>query len=555
MATINHSWYATNSVRRYPIDETASCLSDDGVSIPNGVIIDCSLTVHKSLGSSLFIGGLTSTDTLITVVLLASNVAPNAVDDQPIVEEVVPVAAVSVLKQDLVLYKNYRIDPIAEGVGGWIVFGEAATRKFVGRFASARQSVICTRCVRFYDEFPVKSLHKATGSAKLSGVVNLVAGNDVLVRGETLVVDGLLRRVGVIALNKIATDDNIFAKYIGPCGKRPESGSCDRTAVQFLGGAKPDCTGNVDVTFEFATVYPFPGNTGGLAVSIPTGVADICAGVTTLPDSEGNLPGVGQGGIFFPPEESLPSLPDIHVSVQSDSIACIDLPMFINFNEPNVLDKLFVPHGQFIILNNWTTPLLTEPSRTMPPLYDGWSDSLIPYAPNVLSAYILDTKNVAVFEDCNFVTGNFRIGSDFYLYDSSFSPRNAGLILNYNPDNDYYVHVYLDINSQSVVYRLCAPGGCSTPITAMVVDYPQSLVEVSDPAFIALWWRMEIVFNESNPLQPSVRLLQLVDDAPPFDEVATLDLRPWAAFVPRGWFGVGTDRSASQFANFWMENV
>lgn len=552
MAIRNHAWYAANSVRRYPIDETALCIADDGAELPNNIIVDVALTAPKSIGTSLFIGGITITDTLVTAIILSSNVLPLAEGSQP-TEETQPVAAISILKSDLSLYRNYVVTPLTDGVGGWIVFGEGSQRNFVGRFGSAYQTAIYPRCISLYDDLPVKSLRKVTGQDELTGVVNLAAGNDITIRSDTVLVDGLLRTIGIIELNKVATDENVFEKYIGPCGKRPESRSCDRSAIQFLGGARPDCSGNIDVTFEFATVYPFPENKGGLAVSIPTGLADICAGVTRLPDTEGNLPGVGQGGVFFPPEVSLPSLPSVEVSVQSDSLSCLVFPVYENFALGYDTNRFMTMHGDFVIRDYDDAPLIVEPSRTMPPENDGYA-----YPSDVVvgSAISNDVgqRNVAVFPDCNILQGNYRVATDTRV--TSYLGRyNTGLILNYNPANDYYVHVMLDLASQAITYRLCAPGGCSTPQTATTIDYPASLVGIDDPAFVHIWYRIEALFLEDEPLKPIIRVKRLTEAVPDLDVSVEIDLTPWAAFVPNGWYGFGSDRCVAYFANFWMEKL
>ena len=324
MAVWNLEWYAVNATRRYPLDETATARTDDGQETPDNIIVDIAITLPKELGDYVYLGGLTVTSTLITAVFLASGAPVRQgmhTTIGPADATSNPIAAVSVLRKDLNLYRHYTIDPLLEGVGGWIVFGEGALHPFVGRYSTYQQSLLLPRCVSNYVELPVRSIGKRNSRDTLEGVVSLRAGNDLEITSEIITVSGRSYQAICVGLGDATTDESLFQKYAGPCAGRPESETRTQAAIELLGEAIPDCAGNIDITFEFATMTPLL--VGGMVVSIPTGLSDICANMHNLPTPDGTLPGYGLGptldALMIPPDP-LPEPADVSSLSLSESL-------------------------------------------------------------------------------------------------------------------------------------------------------------------------------------------------------------------------------------------
>ena len=55
MAIRNNHWYNLNEQRDYPVDDTASALSDDGSRLPSSLIADLRLRWPSALGRYAFI--------------------------------------------------------------------------------------------------------------------------------------------------------------------------------------------------------------------------------------------------------------------------------------------------------------------------------------------------------------------------------------------------------------------------------------------------------------------------------------------------------------------
>jgi hypothetical protein len=272
-ATQNSNWYNAGENRSYPVDDAATAVDDAGRFLPAGIVVDVALAVPKSLGAAAYIGAVSAGPNVTTVILVAD--APGFV----------PLAAVTV-PGPVVPYMAYPVRPMQPGVGGWVVLGDAAGSPYSGRFSTAGQSRLLARCVRGYPDPPIASIGKEHLPAPLTGLVTLLAGQDVALAVEAVTIGGVAVTAIVVGLASPLNQD-VFALYAGTCNARPETGNCPKTPLESLGGVAADCDGNVDVDFRSLVATPIP---GGIALDLPIGLSVTC-GEPTLP-AGGSLAGV-----------------------------------------------------------------------------------------------------------------------------------------------------------------------------------------------------------------------------------------------------------------------
>ncbi len=271
--TFNGNWYGGNENRGYPIDDSATGVDDAGGFVPHDIIVDARVIVPAAVAAGVFVGAIAAGPNVATVVLMADDV------------DFTPLGAVTV-PAPIVPYKSYAIRPMQPGVAGWVVFGNGALQPYVGRFSSAGQSRLATRCARPYRPFPVPSIGKEFLSTTLTGVVSLVAGEDISITVEDRTIgDSPVRAVVVGLANTLNRD--VYALYTGPCDGRPESGSCAKTPLQSINGVSPDCDGNIDIDFRGVAASATPGG-GGVTLSLPIGLSSTC-GDDGLPAGDGTL--------------------------------------------------------------------------------------------------------------------------------------------------------------------------------------------------------------------------------------------------------------------------
>jgi len=311
MSVRNQDWYNLNESIPYPLQDSASAISDGGQRLPSHVLVDLNLRFPSTLGRYAFLGACTVSPHLVTLVILGSQSPASPVS-------VVPLAAVSLVKP-VSQYRPLTLSPLAAGVGGWIVLGGGVEEQFAGRFSSPAQSLLSPRAARMYSPLPVESLGKYNQATALTGLIRLVGGNDVEIVKECREIPGVTpssvacdeggQEVIVIRLRETVqgSQRNVYDLYRGPCGKRPESGTCgDPQPIEFLGPVVPDCCGNI--TLELAGCAEITGlvqeavldeegevvqvdEACGVVVRCGLSLDDMCEELGALPDDQGRLPG------------------------------------------------------------------------------------------------------------------------------------------------------------------------------------------------------------------------------------------------------------------------
>jgi len=262
MSIRNQNWYNLQSTRSYPLDEGGTCVDDAGAFVRNDIIVDCYIRFPQALGEQMYVQGITVSAGLVTVLLGVTGGKTVAVVSEP--KPVTP-------------YVNYAVKAIVPGVSGWIVFGPGLVENFTGRYSTVKQTAIQTRCARPYRELPIPTIGKLGLTTALDGVVNLTASTPVTATYDTITVADTLHRAIIFRLDKsqISTTYNPLVEFLGPCGQRPESGTCPKTPIETINGIVPDCTGNIDITFVGFTAQNFT-TCGGLDIVTDIGLSAVC---------------------------------------------------------------------------------------------------------------------------------------------------------------------------------------------------------------------------------------------------------------------------------------
>lgn len=306
MPVINQGWYDANGAIAYPIDDRATALADDGSRLPSNIVVDLNLRWPETLGQYAFVSGVSVTTSAVTVVILAADAPTSASQFLPLATVTIP----QPVEEDRV----YSLSAQDDGVSGWIVFGEGVRQAYTGRFSTPEQTRIAPRAGRSYLAWPVESIQVAGTSLPLTGIVTLKVQPPLVATMEEREIAGALRDCivisltgdsqtqGITAAQVPSPDDNIFRRFAGPCGGRPESGTCGNPQpVEFINSVGPDCEGVITLDFSgCATVGQILGRCGA-TLECDLGLSGACL-PPRLPDADGNLPS-DLPPVDVPPEE------------------------------------------------------------------------------------------------------------------------------------------------------------------------------------------------------------------------------------------------------------
>lgn len=255
MSIRNQNWYNLQSTRRYPLDENSTGLDDANNFIRDDILVDCHIRFPSTYGKYVYVQGLTVSPGLVTVVF--------GVSSKDGLVTGAPLAAVTVVKP-VTTSINYAITPLQPGVSGWVVFGPGVENSFSGRYTTVQQTLVSPRCARSYRPLPVPTIGKLGLAEALQGIVKILGESPVRVRydseagrvvkivdGEKVVAhDNVKALVVELDTNEITDKYNPLQLFLGPCGQRPESGTCPKTPIENINGVAPDCAGNIEIVFD-----------------------------------------------------------------------------------------------------------------------------------------------------------------------------------------------------------------------------------------------------------------------------------------------------------------
>lgn len=575
MSTRNQNWYDLNSVRSYPLDDRATRTGDDGSRLRNDILVDANLRFPAHLGQYAHLSSLAVTPGLVTATFLACP-DPLAAPDT-----FVPLAAVTA-RRPLARDRHVAVTPLYPGVGGWVVFGDT-DEPFAARFSTPLQGLLLARCARPYRALPVESVRKLGVATPLTGIVALKGIGDVVVEAADRVVEGVSRKVVVVRLNSFSANRNVFDLYKGPCGKRPETGNCDKEGVQYINTVGPDCNGNVDLVFVGDTeVTPYDGSSEGIVLDHPLGLTEACTRDDRLPDREGRLPNEYDDLCTSEFEGQDPNDQDRNSlgeeppvsdvpTVSSEVVACPELPYTETFDDADA-EGWRVLHGQFGYTAG-DSPQQPEQGRLVTvfgPAYTVYrwvpagsssssagflsssslgTSSLVLEPNHVYRAESVERRNVSLWDTCApAATLGKRVRADLRMIEGG--PKlNAGVVLNYHTVGGFAVrdeYLVAEVNQPTDSVRLRLWGGTS-------------FVTLGEVAGLGLkandWYRIQVEITEGPDPETQVRLAVALDGITDPTVQATF-VTVTTRFLPAdGRFGFATDQSLAEFSYFFLEEL
>lgn len=242
MSTQNIGFLEKNAQRAYPLEENSSGMASNSELLPTGILVDLNLRYNNlPLDAGAYVGSVRNTPKLISVsISKADSIAE-------------PLATVS-LPKPVNIYQNYRMESLANGAIGWVVFGPAVEHGPYGtwRFDNPDNSLLRRRCARPLTDYGVTSIRENSKKNTLQGIVNLQNRSDgsLKIRETTRTIDGQSRSVIAIGLDIQQGGTGLLKRLTGPCGGVPESDTCTRPEIRSINGVVPDCNGVVKLRIE-----------------------------------------------------------------------------------------------------------------------------------------------------------------------------------------------------------------------------------------------------------------------------------------------------------------
>lgn len=455
MSTRNQNWYNLQATRRYPLDDNSTGDDDNGGTLRDDIVVDCNIRFPETYGAYLYVQGITVSAGLVSV-LIGATTELNAPG--------VTVAAVSLVKP-VNSYVNYAITPLVAGISGWIVFGPGIDSDFVGRYTHPRQSLIAPRCARAFRALPIPSIGKLGLSTALTGLVTFDASSPVTVtyrENAGDVVDGNSRAVVATAKNALVfeldqtlttVDYNPLQLFVGPCGQRPESGTCPRTPIESVNGAVPDCDGNIEIEFvgfgstcgpqKIIGCDPLkPDQCCGIDLWSCASLAEACdAG---LPDPKREFKDIcctPEPGKIVDEYCWADPTPDIDVVIDDPiefNYTCATFPVCVDFSGCFQPDRFITVSGNFLNTQTPAPPLCGESGSAET------NHNVYAAAGNAI--------NIAAFKNCTDAWALNRTVSAQLSVSNNGVDRNGGIVLNYRQEagtttiRTTYIAIMLDIN-------------------------------------------------------------------------------------------------------------
>ena len=444
MSIRNTHWYSLNASRSYPVDETASCLSDEGERLPEDILIDLRLRWSRYLGQYAFLSAVSVTPYAVSLTFQADDVFEGS-------EAVAPLAAVTVPLLGLQEGRAYAVTPFVPGVYGYVAFGGGVGRPYTGRFSSPAQAWLAPRAARPCTFSSISGVRTINSGTPLTGVIRLRGQHPIEVVAESREIGGEEQDVIVVRLvGDPQSPENVFESFAGPCGKRPESRNCgDPQPIEYINAVAPD--GNGVLTLEFKgpafVGQTIQGNTGddagGIVIDCPLGLHDACV-PPYLPDREGHLPVEFDPTILSAADSESDSEP---LSELDESIQVLgELPYLECFRD-GVADQFAVKSGEFQF----------EEEETRPPCFDVDDSGDVIYDRYYTYCPIkYDVPNLSVWEGFDVSTLYREYGIQFMLKTLDDHPNqySGGLVINYRPHNtipNHHVYYFAAIEKTRLV--------------------------------------------------------------------------------------------------------
>ena len=537
MDPLHGHWYDLNNTRAYPLDDRATAMGTSGVRLPSNILVDLNLRYPRSLGNYPFLASVGVTTGLVSVTLQC---AATLGDDSALR----PLAVLTLPRKSVIAGRQYPLVAQAAGVGGWIVFGDGINEPYSSRFVGPAAGLLSPRAARPYQALPVADLAKLYHGTPMDGIIRL-SGSDPLqvVKGQREI-EGVLRDVAIVQLvppagNTVATTQNVFEDYAGPCGHRPESHNCgDWSPIEYLDSVQPDCDGNITIHFMGCAVIGSVGNTG-VVVDCSLNLSDACV-QKALPDENGVLPNeyTDQCHPVEAVSESvsqIPTTPPISGALASESLSSSVIGMlpYSQTFDSGAAPFWFTISGQFSFVSD------DSPLETVLPNVSYSTESTIGAA----------NKNLSLWEGFDHTTLRRHYTTDLKLMPGPLNAKhNAGLVVNYRPGPNFdgrYVYFLVEVSYDDKQFRIWYFNGTTNVLTSAFVDVPAIA--------LSRWYRLQV---RTQPV--SGNTVNLLVDLTSLEGAAldvSLSLETNSFYPDTGWVGFLADRSYARFSHLRVKEV
>ena len=474
----NHNWYNLNSTRHYPLDDNATGETDDGLQLPNNILLDCHIRYPETVGRYLYISSTSVTDNLVTLTFLASNTTSYDTSLVAQTSTFVPVAAIT-LKKPVDQYVHYALSAMYPGVGGWIVFGSGIEEAFSGKFATPEQTLLAPKAARNYRTLPVDSIKKVETNTALTGLVTIESSQTVEVVKATRTILGASRDVLVLRLSDLF-DRNLLKLMRGSCGDRPESNACSPPGIELINNVTPDCLGNLTINFTGHTqADPYASGSGGVLLNTGLGLSDACED-NDIPDKDGNLPNDHKDECASEESASSDAVTDVSETLTEESEDCaLGLhPAHSGQEQVAGQDDIYCENfygtaADDVVVKRGTFSFVNESSADCCAACSG-SSVINPSAASAIAyqANSTDDYNIAIFDSCIYTDVRDKLFTT--QFKMTQTAGNGGIVINYRTSpttgNPQFLALMVNLHSGQLELRRFAGNAFSpSPIHSVAV--------------------------------------------------------------------------------------
>ena len=473
MAISFADWQNRNENRNYPLHDSASKLAVDDGQLPDDFLCDAHIMVPRSAGRFVFVSSVALSPALVSVTFLATDQDPFSNESSSSSSSgdhgFVPLATLT-LSRPVVPYRNYSVEAMYPGVGGWVSFGNGVNEQDALnlRFDDPAATLLLSRAARWYDDLPVLSLGRLDRLTELTGLV-LLRGETGSVKIEKAIrkIEDVKREVITIGLDLDAASDKVelLHRFAGPCGDRPEEGTCPSQAIASINGVKPDCNGNIRIRFEGldATIVGISavGDGGDLVASgnvidIPISLDDACAALTLRPARDICLPSSSSSS-----ESSSPSSSSSLSSSSESSPSPSPAGYCDSFDNPSATFAVLIPKGRG--KQQWEGKLAE---------HCNYEDRIKWVSPRLFSGRGIFTPQVIIHDSL------WKSSEDGYTVESIIRPNtergNGHVIFGYKHIDDFWF-AGISLNSVASTSGVVYAGRRTAAKTTRLDNWPNGL--------------------------------------------------------------------------------
>lgn len=556
MTVRNTHFLNINAGVPYPVDERATQIDHNGERLPTDLLVDCSLRWPESLGEVAFISAVAALPGLLTILFQSASSAIA-------IEGFKPLAVLTLPRSLVQVGRVYRVEAQTAGVDGWLVFGaRALDTPYEGRFFLPAQSFLAPRAARPYPADALTGFGTLDAAQPLRGVVRLRAQEPLLLAKEQRVIGGQPRTCLVLRLTDAETADGFsppvalqraagnasasnFLLFAGPCGGRPESGSCgDFPPIEFVNEVPPDCDGKLTLEFRGCAEIAALQGSCGASVSCGAGLTDICL-PARLPDESGSLPSeLSSLPPLSPPPQEPPEPPGPRPP-ESASLVLGTLPYLDCFGGgqfANFVTREGSWEGMRIPSHSPLCPAEPPESASLS------SEPLDPYW--ALTSTTAALPAVTTWNGFDPTTLSRRVTTEVeILVGPNGAQHNGGLVVHYRllPASGVYAYYLVDIDYENQQFAVRRYAGRSFGVVA-AASVPGILLD--------RWYRITVEIRPGTRIDQAIvqARLQGIDLTAVDATLGPLTISDYGIGMG-GKFGFGTRRSTAGFRMFMDESL